>query len=334
MGRQHRRGAEHWVVVASLVVLLSACGPAESTGSVQTSPPVRATTTAPPTSTAPEIPSAQVPAAPSGLPDSPGLVAPGTALAALATVPVKGRAPKTGYDRALFGQAWADVDRNGCDTRNDILTRDLTAATYKPGTNRCLVLTGMLNDPYSGTALPFNRGPQSADIQIDHVVALSDAWQKGAQPLETVRRTALANDPLNLLAVDGRLNMQKSDSDAASWLPPNKSYRCAYVARQVAVKSAYALWVTTAEHDAIAAILQGCPDEPLPAVGQRPASVAPDSAPSPPPPPPVPALPAAPAGTPFANCAAARAAGAAPVHRGDAGYSSKLDRDGDGIGCE
>ena len=203
------------------------------------------------------------------------------AVAALATLPVKGRAPKTGYDRALFGQAWADVDRNGCDTRNDILTRDLTSTTYKPGTNQCLVLTGMLTDPYSGRSIAFTRGPNSTDIQIDHVVALSDAWQKGAQQLDTARRTALANDPLNLLAVDGRLNMQKSDSDAASWLPPNKSYRCAYVARQVAVKTAYTLWVTAAEHDAIAGILQTCPDEPLPAVGQRPAAVSPDSAPAP-----------------------------------------------------
>jgi len=132
------------------------------------------------------------------------------------------------------------------------------------------VLTGTLQDPYSGTAIPFNRGPQSADIQIDHVVALSDAWQTGAQQLDMLRRTAFANDPLNLLAVDGGLNTQKSDSDAASWLPPNKSYRCAYVARQVAVKSAYGLWVTPAEHDAIASLLHTCPGEPLPSAGRRP----------------------------------------------------------------
>ncbi|MGZ4588963.1 MAG: HNH endonuclease family protein, partial [Mycobacteriaceae bacterium] len=162
-------------------------------------------------------------------------------------------------------QAWADVDRNGCDTRNDILTRDLTYTTYKPGTRNCLVLTGTLNDPYSGRQIPFTRGETtSSAIQIDHVVALSDAWQTGAQQLDAVRRTAFANDPLNLLAVDGPLNTQKSDSDAASWLPPNKSFRCTYVARQIAVKSAYALWVTQAEHDAITTVLQSCPGQVLP----------------------------------------------------------------------
>lgn len=256
------------------------------------------------------------------------LAGPGTATAALATLAVKGRAPKTGYSRDLFGQAWADVDHNGCDTRNDILSRDLTATTYQPGTRNCVVLTGSLNDPYSATTIPFNRGPQSADIQIDHVVALSDAWQTGAQQLDMLRRNAFANDPLNLLAVDGGLNTQKSDSDAASWLPPSKSYRCAYVARQVAVKSAYALWVTAAEHDMIAAILQGCPGEPLPVASAQPAIVVPA-----PPTESAPVVPT-PAGTPFANCAAARAAGAAPVHRSDPGYSPKLDGDGDGVGCE
>jgi hypothetical protein len=97
------------------------------------------------------------------------------------------------------------------------------------------------------------------EVQIDHVVALSDAWQKGAQKLSLATRTALANDPLNLLAVKGRLNSQKGDGDAATWLPPLKSYRCAYVARQVAVKAKYSLWVTVAEKAAIKGILDKCP---------------------------------------------------------------------------
>src|SRR5665647_3502229 len=79
----------------------------------------------------------------------------GSALSVLATLAVKGRAPKTGYDRALFGQAWADVDRNGCDTRNDVLRRDLTTYVLKSGTNGCLVLSGALHDPYSGTTIAF-----------------------------------------------------------------------------------------------------------------------------------------------------------------------------------
>jgi hypothetical protein len=155
-----------------------------------------------------------------------------TALAALAAVEVKGRAPKTGYDRDLFGSGWADVDQNGCDTRNDILQRDLSGEIFKPGTQNCVVLTGSLADPYSGKTIAFQRGQDtSADVQIDHVVALSDAWQKGAQQLSEDRRRAFANDPLNLLAVDGPLNMQKGDGDAATWLPPNRFYRCLYVAR-------------------------------------------------------------------------------------------------------
>ena len=161
-------------------------------------------------------------------------------------------------------------------------------------------------------------------MQIDHVVALSDAWRKGAQALDLTRRTAFANDPLNLLAVDGALNQQKSDGDAATWLPPNRSYRCAYVARQVAVKVRYDLWTTRAERNAIATILRGCPGEPLPGGVVAAASAAPPPAPSPAPAP----------FAPFENCAAARAAGAAPVHRGEPGYGAHLDGNDDGVGCE
>ena len=190
----------------------------------------------------------------------------GTALAALASLAVKGRAPKTGYDRAAFGQAWADVDRNGCDTRNDVLRRDLTAFVVKAGTHGCVVLAGTLHDPYTATTIAFVRGQStSAEVQIDHVVALSDAWQKGAQQLSADTRRALANDSLNLLAVDGRANQRKSDGDAASWLPPNKPYRCPHAARQVAVKAKYKLWVTSAERDALGRILATCPLQPLPA---------------------------------------------------------------------
>ncbi|WP_306575858.1 HNH endonuclease family protein [Isoptericola croceus] len=192
--------------------------------------------------------------------------APGTALAALDDLAVKGRAPKTGYDRDEFGPAWADVDRNGCDTRNDILARDLTAVTYESGTRECVVLTGELADPYTGTDIDFRRGrTTSSAVQIDHVVALSDAWQKGAQALDDEARRELANDPLNLLAVDGPTNGAKGDGDTATWLPPDNGYRCEYVARQVAVKLRYELWVTAPEGDAMERVLSTCPDEPLPA---------------------------------------------------------------------
>ncbi|MDQ0923805.1 hypothetical protein QF038_002313 [Pseudarthrobacter sp. W1I19] len=181
------------------------------------------------------------------------------ALVQLESIPVKGRAPKTGYTRDEFGPAWADVDRNGCDTRNDILARDLTSETFKPGTNNCVVMTGTLADKYTGTTITFTRCQDtSSDVQIDHIVPLSDAWQKGAQQLNADQRKELANDPLNLMAADGPTNGAKGDRDAATWLPPNKAFRCEYVARQTAVKAKYRLWVTQAERDAIATILQGC----------------------------------------------------------------------------
>ena len=177
----------------------------------------------------------------------------------------KGRAAKTGYTRAQFGQTWADVDRNGCDTRNDILKRDLTAEVFKEKTRECVVLSGTLIDPFSGETINFVRGNTSSmEVQIDHVVALSNAWQTGAFKLSIKERTAFANDPLNLLAVKGRLNSQKGDGDAATWLPPLKSYRCDYVARQIAVKIKYKLWFTAPEKEAMVRILKSCPEKALP----------------------------------------------------------------------
>ena len=190
---------------------------------------------------------------------------PGLAIATLETLPVKGRAPKTGYTRDQFGQAWADVDHNGCDTRNDILKRDLTSIIYKVGTRNCVVASGTLVDRYSGETINFVRGNvTSMEVQIDHVVALSNAWQTGAFKLSADQRKALANDPLNLFAVKGSLNQQKSDGDAATWLPPLKSFRCAYVAQQIAVKMKYSLWVVPPEKAAMVAILAKCPAQKLP----------------------------------------------------------------------
>ena len=190
---------------------------------------------------------------------------PGLATAVLETLPVKGRAPKTGYARDQFGAAWADVDHNGCDTRNDILKRDLTGIVYKVGTRSCVVASGVLVDRYSGESIDFVRGNvTSMAVQIDHVVALSNAWQTGAFKLTVEQRTALANDPLNLFAVKGSLNLQKSDGDAATWLPPMKSFRCAYVAQQIAVKAKYSLWVVPPEKAAMVAILAKCPGQKLP----------------------------------------------------------------------
>ncbi|MFG2584407.1 HNH endonuclease family protein [Streptomyces malaysiensis] len=186
----------------------------------------------------------------------------GSALSAVASLTVKGRAPKTGYERDEFGSSWVDTDDNGCGTRDDILKRDLKDVKFRDG--HCLVASGTLTDePYTGRDVRFVRGRSKVDI--DHVVALSDAWQKGAMKWDRDKRLAFANDPLNLIAVDASANRRKGDGDAATWLPPNTAYRCDYVARQVAVKEVYGLWVTGAEKAAMRRVLGGCPTMKLPA---------------------------------------------------------------------
>lgn len=182
-----------------------------------------------------------------------------TVLETLNTLPVAGWAPDAGYNRDEFGPRWADVDRNGCDTRNDILTRDLVDETFKDGTNGCVVLTGTLTDPYTGQDIGFVRGESTSSlVQIDHVVPLAAAWRTGAKEWTAEVRTQFANDPVNLLAVDGPTNGSKSDSDAANWLPPNEAFRCEYVALQVQVKADYGLWVTPAEKTAMTDVLGSC----------------------------------------------------------------------------
>ena len=201
-----------------------------------------------------------------------------------------------------------------------MLRRDLTNTTLDA--DGCTVLTGTLDDPYSTATIAFTREPEISEaVQIDHVVALSDAWQTGAQQLDSTTRAAFANDPLNLLATDGRLNQQKGDGDAATWLPPDRSARCGYVARQVAVKTAYHLWVTGPERDALAATLSACPGQALPTAASTATSgLSPSAAPGPP--------------KPYRSCAEARAAGKTPLTRDNPRHSASLDGDGDGVACE
>ncbi|WP_432488993.1 GmrSD restriction endonuclease domain-containing protein [Kineococcus sp. SYSU DK018] len=325
--RWHRAGRA--LLSAAALTLVVACAP----GPEQPQEAVGASTSSAPAFPVPAASTATAPSASLPVPTNTAQGGParadtaqaGTALALLDTLEVKGRAPKTGYSREAFGDGWVDTDHNGCDTRNDVLARDLTGETFKPGTRDCVVATGTLDDPYSGTTITFTRGQDtSSDVQIDHVVALSDAWQKGAQQWDEATRVAFANDGLELLAVDGPLNGQKGDGDAATWLPPNRAYRCTYVARQVAIKATWGLWVTTAEKDAIAAVLATCPQQPVPTTVTAPAQPTAD------------VLETAPAdeAVSYANCDAVRAAGADPIRTGEPGYSRQLDRDGDGIGCE
>lgn len=333
----------------ALLLTVFGCSPVDSTSSSSAQP---STTSSPSATTTPEPEPSQTAEEQQSTADMIGQALEGAqdnALTVLNTLAVKGRAPKTGYSRDQFGAAWADVDHNGCDTRNDILNRDLTDKTYKANTHDCVVASGVLQDPYTGTRIDFVRGQDtSTAVQIDHVVALSDAWQKGAQQLTEDERRNLANDPYNLLAVDGPSNQRKSDGDAATWLPANTGFRCEYVARQIGVKQKYRLWVTQAEHDAMANVLATCPAQTIPADGgvitpvqaeqQQAQTVEPQptqEVPAPQPtqePAPQPAQQDA--NVYYKNCAAVRAAGKAPLHQGQPGYSSKLDRDGDGIACE
>lgn len=184
------------------------------------------------------------------------------AMQALEQLEVKGKAPKTDYARKQFSDGWAKLE--GCDMRNFILKRDMTGVITRSETD-CTVMQGNLLDPYTNKTVTFVRSPEgSDDVQIDHVISLSNAWQTGAQQITAQERYNLSNDPLNLLAVEGAANQQKSDADASGWLPPNKDYRCRFIARQIAVKKKYRLWVTSAERDAMKKVLGSCPGQLLP----------------------------------------------------------------------
>lgn len=175
------------------------------------------------------------------------------ALERLDSLSVASKTSNQKYERSMFGSGWTTKD--GCDTRNIILYRDLTDATIS---SDCLVMSGVLIDPYSSETINFKRGTTSSQVQIDHVVALSDAWLSGAENLPTETRVQFANDPLELLAVSAKQNQAKSGSDASKWLPPNKSYQCTYVARQIDIKAKYKLTLSSAEKDIMNKVLSGC----------------------------------------------------------------------------
>jgi hypothetical protein len=181
----------------------------------------------------------------------------GSPAAVLADLTVAPPGSMAGYSRAKFPH-WSDLDGDGCDTRQEVLARD--AATAKLGRDGCVTSASVvLDDPYSGTRLT-----GGSNIDIDHVVALANAWRSGAAGWTDAEREQLANDGLNLLAVDDGLNQAKGDQDAAEWLPPNAPAVCRYVVRQIAVKAVYQLTVTPAEHDAMAGVLETCPDQSMP----------------------------------------------------------------------
>ncbi|MGX5718045.1 HNH endonuclease family protein [Arthrobacter sp. MAHUQ-56] len=240
---RHRTARAAAALAAATLALTSCAGiPAHPTAEAPQSPREPATAAAP--GPARETPAGDAAAA-------------AKALAALAAIPAKGRAPKTGYEREKFGPAWKDVDRNGCDTRNDTLRRDLTGIQVKPGTNGCVVLSGQLADAYTGQAVDFTRG-SGPGVDIDHLVPLSDAWQKGAQGWDQDKRERFANDPANLAATSASVNRSKGDADLATWLPPARPHWCAYASGIVTVKANHGVWMTPAEHQRATEILIDC----------------------------------------------------------------------------
>jgi hypothetical protein len=327
-------------VAAVLMAALSGCTGDPSSAK---EPPAAAAAAAVPSGSG--SPSSDTP----GQPGQPGQ--PGTALAALEALPVKGRAPMTGYGRDRFGTEWDDAvgdfpsSRNGCDTRNDLLARDLQREVVE--SNGCVVDSGVLAyDPYTGERNYYfdkHDNDYATDLDAEHVVALGNAWVTGAQQLAAEQRAELANDPVNLMLVNPSLNRQKGDADFATWLPPNREFRCSYAARQIRVKTRYHLWVTAPEKAAMQRVLAACPGEPFaqpdPQDGHTASADADRPASSTQPTRHATSRPAQSSGTGgaevyYENCDAVRAAGAAPIHRGDPGYGSHLDRDGDGSACK
>jgi hypothetical protein len=183
---------------------------------------------------------------------------PVTALELLAAIPTA-TSFAAGYNREAFGPAWQDTDHNGCDTRNDVLARDLTDVTYRQGTHNCVVLSGVLVDPYTGSTIHFTRGNNtSTAVQIDHIVPLAWAWRYGAATWTPEQRLDYANDVSQLLAVDGAANESKSDSGPANWLPTDPAFRCEYVEKFVSTVSKYKLTMDTSDQLAARRVLTGC----------------------------------------------------------------------------
>lgn len=168
------------------------------------------------------------------------------------------------YNRDHFGQAWSDdVDveggHNGCDTRNDILRRDLTDIVVRNKTRDCVIEKGKLVDPYTGSTINFVRGGKKKHgVDIDHIVPLANAWYAGAYTWDEQKRRNFANDPINLVATSLEANRIKKAKTADQWMPSNKAFTCEYAQRQIRVKSLYALTVTTREKAALAGALKSC----------------------------------------------------------------------------
>jgi Protein of unknown function (DUF1524) len=193
-----------------------------------------------------------------------GTLDPAAAAAALDALPVAAKTSLDGYDRdcgsgggCVFGPAWADIDRNGCDQRNDVLHRDLAEVEVRDGTQGCVVIAGVLDDPYSGETVQFAK-ETAAEVPIDHVVPLAAAWVQGAAGWTAEERRLFANDPANLMATTREQNSSKGDSTADEWVPEHRDYGCSYATVVVTVKHTYSLSVTSDEAAALESLLATC----------------------------------------------------------------------------
>jgi Protein of unknown function (DUF1524) len=253
-------------LVVALLVILGGALYAHDRGSSPTShsaPTSAATSAATPAPVSTPVPAAPAPGAgtehlPAGILDA---VA---ARAAVGTLRVLPKGSLTGYERdcgagagCVFGPAWADVDHNGCDTRNDVLHRDLTGIQVRPGTHDCVVVAGTLADPYTGTTVAFTKA-EAGKVQIDHVVPLAAAWTQGAAGWTPAQREQFANDPGNLIATESGPNEAKGDDTADEWVPPSAAFGCAYARVIVTVKERYSLAVTQSELGALERLLGTC----------------------------------------------------------------------------
>lgn len=237
-----------WAAGVVAVVVLAVNGPALAGVFTIPTPDLSHITTAEPNT------------APPAQPDSVATetrTAAASALAELDAVPAVDGPPPVAYDRALFGQRWADEDRNGCDTRNDTLRRDLVDVAFKPGTHDCVVIAGVLHDSYTGETVPFEfKSDGYQPVQVDHLIPLALAWETGADRWTDEKRRAFANDPENLQITTA--NQAKGDSGPGAWLPPNPGYLCTYAIRFTHLTVKYELAVTTPDRTVTRELLERC----------------------------------------------------------------------------
>ncbi|WP_167051360.1 HNH endonuclease family protein [Salinibacterium sp. ZJ77] len=246
------------VVVGALLILLAVLGRGDASGDAPSGPDARPTSAPTPSATLLPDPPAPEPTAAPAEPAAPSAPAPHPALATLAAVPTATSAALW-YERSAFGKGWGDPDRNGCDARNDVLARDLIDVAFRPGTRDCVVASGTLHDPYTGSTIHFVRGNETSQaVQIDHVVPLAWAWRYGAHAWTFEQRERFHSDQLNLLAVDGPTNMQKSDAGPARWMPPNAAHHCPYAEQFVNVVATYGLAMPDDDRGVLEAVLARC----------------------------------------------------------------------------